>query len=48
MDKDEIRPVDPAYEPALGIDNWSRWDSSYEAPEYRKVSAPEIVLPVVV
>jgi hypothetical protein len=30
--KDEIRPVDPAYERALGIDTWSRGDDSCAAP----------------
>ena len=32
--KDGIRPVEPAYEPALGINAWSRWDSSYAAPDW--------------
>src|SRR4051794_24834830 len=31
--KEGIRPVEPAYEPALRIDTWGRWNSSYEAPD---------------
>jgi hypothetical protein len=31
--KDEIRLVDPAYEPALGIKTWGRWNSYFVAPD---------------
>ena len=32
--KDGIRPVEPAYEPALGINTWKLFGSSYAAPDW--------------
>ena len=32
--RDGIRPVEPAYEPALGVDNWSRWNPPNVSPDW--------------